>query len=311
MNQIYSEPAGKELIVLLIGITGYLIGYLIYRNGKPKNEWPVTVHSIIQEARDWYDKMYPGASDHNLPGQNIGKLYADWNKKFKPNWLKAQLFNEGGATMIEMPVLKNGEMTMSFFRDGTTEYDFNKSGTITSLLIAGRQGDFSVYAMTIIASPSYLSANPGELRNNTYQKKDKDFDGVVFFNKMDGTFLNGWHFQKGKATGQLYQLNVNCSGILAGERCKSINESLPGAGSLIAVTLWEDHIYAGNDPTIYNCNTYITTNVYAECPVGEGITKPGGIKETLNTQRRQHSLPSRLRLDQELHQLKTGVRVLN
>ena len=309
MNQIYSEPAGKELILLLIGITGYLIGYLRYRNVKPKNEWPVTGDSIIRKAKDWYDKTYPGVKDSNLSGQNIEKLYTDWNQKFKPNWLKAQLFNEAGVTMIEIPVLKNFEMTMYFFRDGTTEYDFNKSGTITSLLIAGRQGDFSVYAMTIIASPSYLSANPGELRNNTYQKKDKDFEGVVFFNKMDGTFVNGWHFQNGKVTGQLYQLGVNYLETLACEKCKSSNESLPGPGSLIAVTLWEDHIYAGNDPTIYNCNTYITTNVYAECPVGEGITMPGGIKETSIPQRRQHSLPSRLRHAQELHHLKAGVRI--
>ena len=96
-----------------------------------------------------------------------------------------------------------------------------------------------------------------------------------------------------------------------GKKHKIDDELSPYRTSLIMVTLWEDRIYKGNDPTDYHCNIYTTTKMYADCPISDDITIPGGINETLAPRRAPYGPPSRFLLEQELHRLKVGVRNLN
>jgi hypothetical protein len=309
MDYGFAELVDKELMLLSIG----LVGYVLCKIGKSKKGSSVALTDAeINEAKIWYQSTYQAATDPKLPKQNIEKYAGDWSRKFKPDWQEAQMFNECGTTIIEIPAIKNGEMTLSFSRPGTPELDFNKSGTKTSLLIVKRKMDYHLYAMTIVASAAHLRANHGRLGNNTYQKKDKNFEGAVFFNKMDGTFLNGWCYQNGEATRQLYPSGASYSGIrLMDKRHKAVEDLSTGRSTLIVAALWEDPIYAGNSPIAYKCNTYITTNVYADCPIGEGITIPGGIDETFRPYTVSENLQSRLRLRHELLRLKRGVRNLN
>jgi len=309
MNQGFADQVDKELIVLLI----MLVGYLISKIEKPKKGSKLAANDpAIREAKLWYDSTYRPAGNSNSSKQLIGKYSGDWNKKFRPDWLDAQGFYECENLIIEIPALKNGEMTLSFSGPDTPDIDFNKSGTITSLLIVKRKAGFNLYAMTIVASAAHLKANHGRLGNNTYQKKDENFEGAVFFNKMDGTFVNGWRYQNGKVTRQLYPLSANRSGVrLTGKRIKPDAELSSYRSSLTLVALWEDRLYSGDNSNAYNCNTYITTNVYADCPIGEGITMSGGIDETFTPRAASYNLPSRFRLEQDLHQLKAGLRNLN
>jgi hypothetical protein len=309
MNQIFSDQVDKELIILLI----MLIGYLICKVDKPKKESSVAITDpAIREAKKWYDSTYRAATDAKLSESNIEKYSSDWNKKFRPDWPEAQIFDENDATIIEIPALKNGEMTLSFSRPDAVNVDFNKSGTTTSLLIVKRKMEFNLYAMTIVASASHLKANDGKPPINNYRKKDKNFEGAVFFNKMDGTFVGGWRYQNGKPTRQLYPLGANCSRIhTGGGGVKADGEFPSGRIPLITVALWEDRIYHKNDPTAYYGNTYIVTNACADCPIDENIIIPGGIHETLTPHTAAYILPSRFRLEQELHQLKVGFRNLN
>jgi len=309
MDQIVAGQVNKEVILLSVGLAGYLLSKI----GKlRKGSGFDFVDPEINDAKKWYNSAQQAVSDTELSKQNTGKHAGDWNQKFKPEWGGAQKFNECGTTIIEIPVHKNGEMTLSFSRPGNPELDFDRSGTVTSLLIVKRKTDFDMYAMTIVASAAYLKANHGRPGNNTYQKKEKAFEGAVFFNKMDGTFVNGWRYQNGEATRQLYPAGANYQRTRwMDKKHKTVEELSSGRRSLTVATLWEDPIYPGGNPVAYKFNTYITTNVYADCPIGEGITIPGGIHETFRPYTVSKSLPSRLRLRQEMYRLKTGIRNLN
>ena len=309
MNQGFADQVDKELVVLLI----MLVGYLISKIEKPKKGSKLAANDpAIREAKQWYDSTYRAAGDAKLSKQLTEKYANNWNKKFRPDWLEAQGFNERENLIIEIPALKNGEMTLSFSGPDNPDVDFNKSGTTTSLLIVKRKEGFSLYAMTIVASAAHLKANHGRPGNNTYQKKDMNFEGAVFFNKMDGTFVNGWRYQNGEATRQLYPVSTNRSGVhLMGKRYHADADLSSYRSSLIMVALWEDRLYSGENSNAYNCNTYIITNAYADCPIGEGITTPGGIGEPFAPRATSYSLASRFQLQQELHRLKVDVRALN
>jgi hypothetical protein len=304
MNHSFADKVDQELILLLI----MLVGYLISKIKKPKKGSRLAANdAVIREAKLWYDRTYRAAGDAKLSKQLTEKYANDWNKKFRPDWLEAQGFYECESLIIEIPALKNGEMILSFSRPDSPDVDFNKPGTVTSLLIVKRKTDFNLYAMTIVASAAHLKANHGRLGNNTYQKKDENFEGAVFFNKMDGTFVNGWLYQNGKATRQLYPLRRNSSGVrLTGKRCKPDAKLSSYRSSLTIVALWEDRLYSGDKSNAYNCNTYITSNVYADRPISIDITTPGGINESLAIPASPYTLPSRFRIEQELQPLKAG-----
>ena len=100
-------------------------------------------------------------------------------------------------------------MAMSQTSTDPNHFNFAKSGSLTSLIIVNKKGTFYVYAMTIIADSSYLKGDYTKTANNTYRTRDKDFTGNVFYNRMDGTFVNGWRYDNGKITGAL---NIATSG---------------------------------------------------------------------------------------------------
>src|ERR1700740_728563 len=125
-------------------------------------------------------------------------------RKLFPLWAKATIFTQDGLTFIELPATKKGDMAMSFKKvKDTANYDFSRSGTMTDLLIVQIQNSFSMYAMTIMADSSYLKGNYNKVYQNSYFKMDTSFTGAVLFNRMDGTFVNGWRYQNGKVTRQL------------------------------------------------------------------------------------------------------------
>jgi hypothetical protein len=171
------------------------------------------------------------------------------------------------VTYIEIPALKKGDMAMSFSNPDPKKFDFSKSGTLTSLLIV----NYKMYAMTILADSEYLKGNYNKLKDNTYQKMEKDFSGSVFFSLMDGTFVNGWRYQNGTITRQYSPYTSNHNVILTTGRLKvDVAGIPPGCGAIITVTLWEDCAYLGSDVNFQNpfdCHYYTTTDVVADCPV--------------------------------------------
>jgi hypothetical protein len=75
--------------------------------------------------------------------------------------------------------------------------------SLTQLVILKdkKTGNTVGFLMTHIGDKSYLEKNKFDLRKeNSYLKKDKDFDGMVIYHDLEGKFVNGWKFLKGTVT---------------------------------------------------------------------------------------------------------------
>jgi hypothetical protein len=206
-------------------------------------------------------------------------LSHDWSKKFLPKWEKANTFTKDGITYIELPAIKIGDMAVLFSRPAdTVNFDFSKSGTLTSLLIVKGQKNYNMYAMTILADTSYLKGDYSKLANNTYQKMDKDFTGSVFFNQMDGTVVNGWRYKNGTIVRWLspYTPTGNQTVQSINDNKLNVNADAPPCGASETTTLWEDCSYYENSPNVlFNCFTYTTTSVSYSCGY-IGVSGPSG-----------------------------------
>jgi hypothetical protein len=114
----------------------------------------------------------------------------------------------------------------------------------------------------------HVFSNSGaEEKNITYSKGKKDFTGTIFFTDLDGNFVNGWQYEKGKITGK-----SNKEMTLSNPAGKSLP---PGEGGTCQTTevLWFERdcveYYNGN----YQCGqwTYLYSTYYTTCiPSGSG-----------------------------------------
>ncbi|MBS1519960.1 MAG: hypothetical protein JST50_03100, partial [Bacteroidetes bacterium] len=174
---------------------------------------------------------------------------------------------------IEMPAIQVGNMAICFSKPkDSTKFDFSRSGSKTSLLIVKVQNAMNMYAMTIVADSSYLKGNYNKLANNTYQKIDTNFTGTVFFNQMDGTFVNGWIYKSGVITRQLSpSTSSNSQAIQSLNSGKlHVDEEEPGCGAIVSVTVYEDcYTYPSGSSICYITND---TNVEEDCPPSSGGT---------------------------------------
>ena len=127
---------------------------------------------IISLAKQWHNAKYPATMGNSkLATQSLGGGSAqDWSKTFSPYWDKANTFLIDSLTFIELPALKKGNMAMSLNPSiDPTKFNFNTSGSLTSLIIVNKSGVFYIYAMTILADSSYLKGDYHKVSNNTYR----------------------------------------------------------------------------------------------------------------------------------------------
>ncbi|OJW13324.1 MULTISPECIES: hypothetical protein [unclassified Mucilaginibacter] len=69
-----------------------------------------------------------------------------------------------------------------------TEHHTIKNGR-SSFLIIKNSGGYNAYIMTVIADTSYLKGDIKKLNNNSYNKRDGNFSGVVIYSTVKGKFL--------------------------------------------------------------------------------------------------------------------------
>ncbi len=168
----------------------------------------------IENAKNWFEANNSPIMEFN-PTEPINannKFDAKTkNKKqilLQNDWKHAFKTKRGNLEVVEVTLKSKG--FFGFAGSSSTEkwkqtnnYGYLRS--ISRLIIIKNKKDNSIknYIMTIMGSTNYLEKNNFKYGSNTYLKKEKDFDGMVFFNTLEGDFINGWEIKKGKTTGKL------------------------------------------------------------------------------------------------------------
>jgi len=232
----------------------------------------VTDSQMISLARQWYDAKYPAVNNGKLTAHSTGTGTQDWTKAFSPYWAKANTFVIDSLAFIELPALKKGDMAMSL-RSGIDpkSFNFSKSGSLTSLIIVNKKGTFYLYAMTILADSAYLKGDYNKVKRNTYRNRDGDFTGEVFYNRMDGSLVNGWKYTNGLVTGAI---SPAAAGSAPGQVTQSIGKKHvdvfqeTDCTTTTTTTYWESCDYYVDDEFYeypFNCSYYTTASSVTTC----------------------------------------------
>jgi len=243
--------------------------------------------SIVTQARLWYQSAYPEVSTSKSAIQAIGASHSnDWSRVLTPYWAKAQTFIQDSLLIIELPALKKGDLAFSTLQTDSDKFNFAQSPSITSLLIVINKGYIGAYAMTIMGDASYINGNYSKLKNNTYRHRDKDFTGLVFYNRMDGTFVNGWRYANGLVMNPITQNAAANPGTATQSTNKiKVDEDAPTNCYEIVTEYWEQcSYYDDDDEHPFDCFDYTVTDTYTiSCGSGGGggdggVTPPPVVK---------------------------------
>lgn len=165
----------------------------------------------IEEAKSWFETN--NSPIMKLTSQSTKLSLNKANNKpikvlFKNQWKHAFKTKKGHLEVVEVPLESNGWFSYSDkeSRDAwklTKNYGYIRS--ITRLVIVKNKKNKTIksFLMTIKGSKDYLEKNRFRYKANTYLKKDKGFEGLLFFNTLEGDFVNGWQLKNGEIIGKI------------------------------------------------------------------------------------------------------------
>ncbi|HZY38545.1 MAG TPA: hypothetical protein VFE53_17925 [Mucilaginibacter sp.] len=280
MKLRFPNKLNPRLIIALAVLLAAFIIHSCKKDNSSRQQPEVLNLAMVNLAKQWYNATYPAAKANHtkLATESIGGSGPNaWNQTFVPYWDKANTYTIDSLAYIELPALKRGDMAMSFQNVNPASFNFSKSQSLTSLIIVNKNGNFYMYAMTILADSSYLNGNYNKLANNTYRHKDQNFSGNVYYHRMDGSFVNGWRFQNGLVTGVI---TLAAPGTPTGPVTQGANKPVVNVAEIqdcqttTTTTYWEQcsyYIDDVNDENPFDCFDYTTEASYTTCstvPVG-------------------------------------------
>ncbi len=239
----------------------------------------------IEDARSWYESEYdpfifmdgPDVSENEIINREspINKMVV------APNWDQAFKSNRKGTKVVEIPLMGKGSIGFTtedsheeFKNNGKREY--NSSLMRLVIMEEKNSTDKFAFIMVTIGNKEYLENNKFKIWKNTYLKKDNKFDGKALFYALDGSFINGWTWEKGKVVYKVDQ-----------KRSNDLEIDLRDCTTTLIFTTYEnctDWIQFGEsngvvflDPT---CN-YSTelTGYYIECAPDPDDDNGGGVNQ--------------------------------
>ncbi|PWK80370.1 hypothetical protein LX99_00836 [Mucilaginibacter oryzae] len=243
-----------------------LFSIIIYSCRKGNKE-PARLPAPLNDAKSWYESVYPANSGNSLQNQAAGKS-RDLSQWIKPDWQHPVMYNRYGQSVIEMPVDPEAKFGSS--------YQLNKkrcnpaySRSYYLLMTDGKKRE--AYILTIIADSAYINNDLSKLDHNTYRKHDPDFSGTILYFTPRGSYLGGYGYRNG----QLMASGTEDTDTNKTPRVQNVN-----TGRLIANTVkqvctdWYVVYYVDG---VYQCDEYLTTtcvNVDDGNPSGSGGNTP-------------------------------------
>lgn len=154
----------------------------------------------IDMAKDWFEAHQPEMLTLKSGDTSLPEPVAVW-----PDWETAFASHNNKVEVVESSIFGNGSFGFateeSFSQWASTE----DMGYLTSLsrivvLKYKKTGEIVSFIMTIVGDKEYLEKNQFRQKNNTYVRKEKDFNGLVIFQNLQGEFVNGWRFTNGEVS---------------------------------------------------------------------------------------------------------------
>lgn len=173
-------------------------------------EPPMTSSLTVAQAKSWF------LTREITPVMMLKSSTAGKKADCTPDWEHAFTSSNDDYEVVEIPITSQTQFSFSTEESMDLSKKNNESGyrNSNSRFIIQRNKRTRLqegYIMTIIGDADYLKANNFQVSNNSYLRKDKDFSGYVLFHDIDGNFVNGWQYRKGKVSRSMTLVSPNQS----------------------------------------------------------------------------------------------------
>jgi hypothetical protein len=158
---------------------------------------------IVNQAKEWYEKTYTKTSDVLVTNSVSQNKKVNLSNLIKPDWIGAKISTKLNKEVIELPIYDNSNFATGFNNSLGNNILYKKENSLTRFLILKEGNSYKAYVMIIFADTSYMKNDRNKLVKNTFENRDKNFNGIVTYFTPNGDFVSGWHYKKGV----LYKLN--------------------------------------------------------------------------------------------------------
>jgi hypothetical protein len=155
-------------------------------------------NASLDRAISWYEEQKQGEATMLKFATGEEQLFYT-----EPSWKYRLETRSDNSYTLEVDL--TDRIALDFVTDeNAAEYestgDFRYKHSVTRLIIRSNEetGDKIGFLMTIIPSPSFTKQFYRRMNKNTYLNRDPDFDGLIVYHNLDGTFSNGWKYVKGE-----------------------------------------------------------------------------------------------------------------
>jgi len=161
----------------------------------------------IEKAKSWYATNYPnGVSLCTSDGRQIPML-AEWSQAFATQRdtlevVETDVMSHGRSLILDPEcVNKYNETKDSKYMQCYTRLVF-KTNRTTGITVG--------FLMTVVPNLEWLEiSNFKPFMKVSYLFRNKEFGGRILFNNLDGSFSNGWVYEKGKITCSIKSMNAS------------------------------------------------------------------------------------------------------
>ena len=235
------------------------------------------VNREVGAAKQWYDANHPRKvslrSSDNTENSSAVEVKPDWeqaevktNKKEKT--VETNLYMKGGIQYV-MPENKE-----KFEATGDERY----MSSLTRLVVKTKLDNGSVdgFLMTIMPSVEYLEATDFRaFDKNHYIGRDKQFTGRIIYHNLEGEFVNGWVYNKGKITQSIKKSQPDEDPVISMRSSGSYNcHVVEYWGMTVVCTVW--YQYTNVDPNPVYMGTVCSDPRYEQIGVGLECSFSGG-----------------------------------
>lgn len=156
-------------------------------------------------AKEWFESNYTPVVMTRTSNEEGKELTV------KPCWDKAKESNRGRFEVVETPTLSRGmhvildEETAQHWQPGM-KADYIRNTTKMVVLKDMVTNKTRSFIMIFVGSYDYLM-HTRNMGRNSYLYREPDYDGLVFYYAINGTFINGWRYSNGKLVGYISSSN--------------------------------------------------------------------------------------------------------
>jgi len=124
----------------------------------------------------------------------------------KPDWCDAFTSQNDQFEVVEVNLLMQGRFDISdeeSYKEWIKTKDAKMVRSLTRMVFQKNKtnGQVDNFLMTIVGNKDYKGNSANKLADNTYLNREKNFSGNIYFFDLNGNFVNGWIYEKGKVVG--------------------------------------------------------------------------------------------------------------